>query len=405
MRARTRVRITVAAATAIVGATLAITGLALGQPSEVTLEQGILRLHLGDDDHLPDRDYARFDAGTAATGYTAGPEQDISTTSGCKIAESGPVMALSSNAGHVGLKSDAIGVRIGGSQGVPCSQVNGVAEQLTVALGPELDGSAIDYAEIDLGAKFDVTIEFDLYLDGVPVGSPAPVVCAGSDCGPDSKDRDNVRKIIDGFVFDAITMRVSPTTPSAAFSLEGGADGTVAGPVGASLGTADTLFRVVRTYDGQLNCGDTISLGDGMTVPKASFTRYNNTDGSPCLLKPYDFEVIFDAGQEEVRFDPDGPQPAAYSGQLTFLPEVGTAPFTIDGLEYDADGDGVYALMQWCTEPLAVDGSGNVTSDPLPPGETWCILAANSVTLGGAPVLFQTTWDVYGEDDPNFRPR
>ncbi len=314
------------------------------------------------------------------------------------------MLALSSNAGHVGFKDDAIGVRIGGSQGVPCSQVNALAEQLTASLGPDLEGAAIDYAEIDLGAKFDVTIEFDLYLDGEFVGNPTPVVCLGSDCGPDAKDRDNVRKIISGFVFDTITMRVSPTTPSAAFSLEGGADGTMAGPVGASLGTTDTLFRVVRTYDGQLFCGDTISLGDGTTVPQASFTRYNNTDGSTCFLKPYDFDVIFDAGQQEVQFDPDGTQPAAYSGELTFLPEVGTAPFSIDGLEYDADGDGVFVLMQWCDEPLVVDGSGNVTSDPLPAGETWCILSSNSVTLGGAPVLFQTTWTVYGEDDPNFRP-
>jgi len=219
-------------ATALVAGTLAITGLASGQPTEVTVEQGILRLHLGDNDHLPDRDYARFDSGTAATGYTPGPEQDISTTAGCKIEEDGPVMALSSNAGHVGFKDDAIGVRIGGPQGVPCGQVNDLAEQLTLSLGPDLEGAAIDYAEIDLGAKFDVTIEFDLYLDGDFVGSPAPVVCTDTDCGPDAKDRDNVRKIITGCEFDAITMRVSPTTPSAAFSLEGGADGTMAGPVG-----------------------------------------------------------------------------------------------------------------------------------------------------------------------------
>lgn len=406
MRAITRTRTTTLVVAALAAASMAVTSLALGQTGEVTVEQGVVRLHLGDNDHAPDRDYFRFDAGNAMSGYTPGAEQDISTTNGCRLDETGPVMALSSNAGHVGFKDDTIGVRINGSQGVPCGQVNDLTERLSISLGPDLDEMAIDYAEIDLGAKFDVTIEFDLYLDGSFVGSPDPVVCIGSDCGPDSKDRDNVRKIIEGFTFDTIEMRVSESTPSAAFSLEGGADLTVPGPLGTTLGTNDTLFRVVRTYDGQIDCGDTISDGDGMTTPFASFTRYENTDGSTCLLKPYDFETVFDNGVEEVRFDPDDDtQPAAYSGVLTFLPEDGTAPFSIDGLEYDPEGDGTFILMQWCDEPLVVDSGGNVTSDPLPPGETWCILSTTSVTLGGSPVTFQTTWDVYGEDDPNFRPR
>lgn len=390
---------------AVIGATVVLTGLAFGSTGEVVLEQGVLRLHLGNDDNTPDRDYFRFDAGNETAGYVAGTEQAITISGGCRITVAGPVANLTSNAGHVGLKANAIGVRIGGSQGVPCSQVNGQAEVLTLSLGTDLDGSVMDYAEIDLGAKFDVTIEFDLYEDGVHVGNPAPVVCNLSDCGPDSKDRDNVRKVIDGFQFDTIVMSVSATTPDAAFSLEGGGDLTAAGPLGTTLGTNDSLFRVVQVFDGQLDCGDTITEGDGTTTPEAVFTRYNNTDGSACFLKPYNFSTTFDGSNELVSFLPEGPQPAAYSGLLTFLPENGTAPFSIDGLEYDDDGDGAFVLMQWCDEPLVVDGSGTVTSDPLPPGETWCILGSTSVTQGGSPVFFQTTWEVYGEDDPIIRLR
>jgi hypothetical protein len=215
-----------------------------------------------------------------------------------------------------------------------------------------------------------------------------------------------VRKIIEGFRFDEMVLRVSPATPAAAFSLEGGAAQTPPGPLGTTLGTFDTLLRVVEVFDGELDCGDTTPpVGDGLVTPYAEFTRYENVDGSDCVLKPYNLDSVVDGGVEEVQFHPSGAQQAAYTGVLIFLPEDGTAPFSIDGLEYDADGDGVFALMEWCDEELVVDGVGNVTTDPLPAGETWCVLAANATTLGGSPVYFQTTWTVYGEDDPNIRPR
>jgi hypothetical protein len=53
--------------------------------------------------------------------------------------------------------------------------------------------------------------------------------------------------------------------------------------------------------------------------------------------------------------------------------------------------------MQWCTDGT-IGTDGYVTSATLPDGETWCIAAESTVTVGNGDV--RTTWTVYGHDDP-----
>jgi hypothetical protein len=47
------------------------------------------------------------------------------------------------------------------------------------------------------------------------------------------------------------------------------------------------------------------------------------------------------------------------------------------------------------------DATGVVTAASLPAGETWCI--ASETTVGEGTGQVETTWQVWGHDDPNFK--
>ena len=55
----------------------------------------------------------------------------------------------------------------------------------------------MDYAEIDLGFKFNGSATLQLFRSGVKVGGDITVLCSGaSDCGPDSGGSDNERVVL-----------------------------------------------------------------------------------------------------------------------------------------------------------------------------------------------------------------
>lgn len=408
-------------AVAIVLTSVGFTGQAVGQPSGVSIEQGVLRLHLG-----PDSDYFRFDPADGSGGFSVGTTQPVGPPAGnCQIGVNGPLVSLTPNAGSIGIFDDALGVRNGGSQGTPCGQLNNT-ENMTLALvddpsrsDDELAGMAVDFAEIDVEIKFDAMLKAELSLGGV---SPEAVVLdctpAGSDCGRDSGDGDNFRWLLrrsDGENFNQIVFSLIPTQPNAAASLEGGADGTAAcatsscdpdnpsgvPSLGEMLGTTDSLFHIVQEFDGTLDCGQTVTAGNGTTVPSAEVTRLDNTDGSACVPKPYNLDATA-APFEEVSFAPSGPaQPAAYLVTITFLPTTAEADGLHTGIDYDKDGSGVFVPVQWC-EAVQTNSSGAVIGATLPTGETYCIVSETTSVSGTANT--QTEWFLYGEDDPNFRP-
>ena len=230
---------------------------------------GVVRLHLGASD------YFRFDAPDGSGGYVAGTAAPI-TVSNCVVTTSG-VMTLGAipATGKVGLVADGIGTQTKGEgKGQPCGRADGPAEGLVVKLGSELTGKKIDFAELDVEGKFNVLVRANLYLDGVQVGTATQGFGTRSDSGPDSGDGDNERWRLaaeGGSVFDEIRFSVDPTTPTGAFSLEGGADGTVPVPggLGTALATTDSLFHLTEGF-GTLDCNDPpVSIG-GEGVPDAS---------------------------------------------------------------------------------------------------------------------------------------
>lgn len=407
-------------AVAIVVTTVGFTRQAVGQPPGIMIEQGVLRLHLG-----ADSDYFRFDPADGAGGFSVGTVQPVGPPSGkCQLTVAGPLISLTA-IGSIGIFDDGLGVRISGSQGAPCGQLNNT-EQMSMALvddptrtDDELAGMVMDFGEVDVELKFDAVLQADLLRDGVLQDSVL-LDCspAGSDCGPDSADGDNFRWLLqasNGETFDQIVFSLIATQPNAAGSLEGGADGTAAcvtascdpdnpsstPSLGEILSTNDSLFHIVQQFDGTLDCGQTITEGSGTTVPLAEVTRLDNTDGSACVPKPYNLDATA-APFEEVSFAPSGPaQSAAYLVTITFLPTTAEADGLHTGIDYDKDGSGAFVPVQWC-EAVQTNASGAVIGATLPAGETYCIVSETTSVTGTGNT--QTEWFLFGEDDPNFRP-
>jgi hypothetical protein len=155
----------------------------------------------------------------------------------------------------LGLVADSFGVKYGNDgTGTPCGRVDDL-ETLTLTLqngpGSTLEALPANYAELDIEGKQGVTVVAQAKLGGVVQNTYTlnAGAFAGSDNGPDSGAGDNARLVIGSFS-DASAVRFDSVVLSAqngvgAFSLEGGSDGTPAGPYGTSLGTNDSVFRMV----------------------------------------------------------------------------------------------------------------------------------------------------------------
>ena len=196
-----------------------------------------LRLHLGTDGTY----FEYSNHGDPVT-------QPIGAPKNCQITVNGPLASLSGSDKGPGLKDGAIGVKSGGSQGVPCSRVD-QTEDLTLSLGDVPDAVQ---ATVDLELKGDARIKIVVSRDGttintfevrsgggiipgqgtdgsttVPYTATATATASiancreGSDSGPDAGPNDNCFvTIIPSGAFDAVTFK--PLRGE--MSLEGGGD-------------------------------------------------------------------------------------------------------------------------------------------------------------------------------------
>jgi hypothetical protein len=352
---------------------------------------GVLRLHLGA------QDYFRFDAkNTAGPGYVAGT-QELITTSGCNIVAPFPTsMTLTpapnggSAQGRLGLVADGIGVQVKGEgNGTPCGQANGTTQSLDLKLAGALANSAIDFAELDVEGKFGVTIKAELFLDGQPAGTEL-LVTSGPDSGPDSGDNDNFRWRLPaapntGF-FDEVKLSVDGSTPSGAFSLEGGADGTSPEPggLGTTLGTTDSLFHIAG-IDGELACGATASEAGTNGAPSASITLQNVAGCEPVV---YSLSVSNTDGNQAVAFQKIGGDNNIYRATITWPVEASAYPVPPTQIRY---GDGPAHNMLWC------DGTPSAPVKPAA-NEFWCIVDHHAALAGTD--LMQVTEELFGQGDP-----
>lgn len=412
MEKRGRRAMTILIGIAVMGSLIVVP--AIGQ-EPVTSDAGLLRLHLG-----ADGDRFDFDPSDSSANLV----QTLSQ-SNCRLSSGGDVLVSvvgdgtqTSKRPYAGLKDHRIGVgQNGEGNGEPCARINkDLGQRLTLSLTGDLAGSAIDYAEIDLGFKFNGNALLTLSIGGAFVDQ-VNVLCSGvSDCGPDSGADDNERVIlhladetpscehcqsfpING-VFDTIVIEPGSVSPSGSVSLEGGFNGSPAGP----SGTTDTIFNVVEFFDGELNCGDnaTETSTDGTIV--GSINRLENTNDVDCVVKPFNLNV--DDTTEVITFAPEpvAGQAAAYQAFLTFAPEPKANPADTGTLEYDQETGLGFQAMLWCEADPYVGTEGvdlSINPDVIPSGHTWCIVS--ETTTIHSLTETQTTWEVVGIGDPKFR--
>lgn len=372
-----------------------------------------LRLHLGSDGTR----FVYSNNGDPITQVIPAPGNN------CKVTINGALAQITGSDQGPGMKDGAIGVKTGGSSGVPCSRVDST-ENLTVSLKGVPDAVK---ASLDLEFKGAVRVDIVVKRDGTVVNTfqiragggivpgqgvngstsvPYTVTATAaqpigncrnaSDSGPDSGPNDNCYVTIEpSSSFDSVTFQPVMGEMSLKGSWDFGNDPAF-----------DTIFTLAG-YDGELGCTEqdnTATIEQGNVF--GSFTRLQNTDGSECVLKPYNLDV--DVESEILIFapvdNPGAPQPAAYKATVAFAPHAAANPFTSQ-LRYDQDNDGPldFEDMPWCTgDPFATpDAPGSIDTSVIPSGHTWCIVSESTGIV--SPTQTRTTWDVVGIGDPKMQ--
>ena len=387
-------------------------------------ELGVLRLHLDSDG----------DRVTFVPAAGSNQIQTLTAETNCKLTSAGASLVSFAASGtpanknpFPGLKDHRLGVgQTGEGTGEPCARINkDKGQTLTLSLTGALDGAAVDYAEIDLGFKFNGSATLELRRGGATVGTIL-VPCSGaSDCGPDSGGSDNERVILfldpaddpgaghwQAFpitdAFDSIVIKPSADVPPAkgVVSLEGGSNGSPPGPKGGPLD--DTYFRIVEAFDGVLDCTESTTLIEG---EDATFdvTRGLDTDGR-CKGPTDGLLFTFDAGTEGdelfVDFitepvDENADTVAQFLEVITWrfdsAPDVDAGDDQHRTLSYDDHVGDPKRTMPWClSDPRDEDGnlpSGGTVLDPVDPfdyvpaGHTSCLIESGSRVTGLADIL------------------
>lgn len=394
----------------------------------VTAEVGTLSLHLNSDG-----DRIVFDP------VASGPNlvQSLSQ-SNCKLSSSGASLVGIVGSGtqvnkkpFAGLKDHRIGVgQTGEGNGEPCARIDkDLGQVLTLSLTGQLSGRSIGYAEIDLGFKFNGDAVLQLKKGG-PSGTlvdTVTVLCSGlSDCGPDSGGSDNERVIlyldqgddpgdghwqsfaIDG-AFDTIVIKPGNAASSGVVSLEGGFNGALPGPLGAGLGTTDSLFQLVDTFDGEIACDETEPLLSGESGT-ATFLIYRgfDTTGEPDCKGPTDGLLYsFTAGEEDGRLfvdfvaesvDADDNTNAQFLEVITWTfpnpPDVDGGEDQFRTLTYDDHVGFGDRVMPWCViDPRPLSAT---SQEAMPAGgHTSCLIESTSgVTLLGDFVKVDKVYNI-----------
>ncbi len=356
--------------------------------------------------------------------------QPVENAKGCLIKDptSGPLVALSStnpNKARPGYVR-GIGLKTGGSNGTPCSQVDkDDAESLvlTSRAGPwermELDLELKQNAKITIavsGGGHSSTEVFTLntgsnispgvpgptpgvfpYVETVTTASPS-VDCANpSDSGPDSGPNDNCRLIVlPDETFDTVTI----TALVGAVSLEGGADFVAYDAAKQAAGDYDSIFvyAPVATDDTATTNEDTPVTIDvlandatGATLDTvgspSSGKTVANTDGTVTFDPNGDFEYLGDLDETSVTFTYVAEGVSGVSSQATVTvtiegvndpPEVDdTSP---DTLGTDEDTSGTLVVV-------ATDAEGQALVAVITDGPTSGTLLVSGTSITYTPDL------------------
>lgn len=393
-------------------------------------------------DHLPSGDdpggagFLRLHLGSDAQQFVYEPLQGGATTQAigsnrCEVtlASNPPLATLSGNNRGPGINGTSLGVKSGGSQGVPCGRID-ATEHLTIGLG---NVPLAAEADLDLELKGDSKVTIEVYLDGVKresfeVRSGASVVAGQgvdgtsgepfsaevetddpqtgvnesiancknqSDSGPDAGSRDNCRVTVHpALPFDAV--KLIPRVGE--ISLEGSGDF-------GNDRAFDTIFYLT-TFEGVLDCGDEVS--DEAEGVSGTIIRHSNADGSVCIVKPY--RMFVDTADESVVFEIGDPasQEAFYEATIV-LQQPLTTPLSA-ALEYDPEPPyDAFKQAPACTAyPFQLDANGDRVIDSetglpipveeaIPDGHEACVISVTQEWDGN------TTWHAVFMGDWKFR--
>jgi hypothetical protein len=294
--------------------------------------------------------------------------------------------------GAVGIFDHGIGVSTAGEgSGTPCGRVDGPSQALTLTLGGAAAGKLVSFAELDIEGKFNVTVLARAFQGSTLVGTAQLTTGTNSDSGPDSGDGDNYRwRIEPTSPFDTLALSVDPSTPNGAFSLEGGADGTSAGPLGAALGTNDSLLQLAD-FTGVLDCGQTAPTVGGSGTPAATLARGQNAN---CQKIPYLLRTADNGGAQSVDLQKVLGNQVNTNFTMTIVwdAEPAVNPLPATKIDYDGTGGNPPATVGWC---------GGTTAAPTPvPGQAWCLTSQQATLVGGGKAQLKESY--FGFGDPRW---
>ena len=377
-------------------------------PVQQIEEIGVLRLHLAGSGGTI--------AFTPEGATTPTATQNITATGKCAASTTGPLATLTTVGGTqgMGLVTNGLGVR----QKNTCSTAEGrigAAERLTLALGPSFDDDVfVADAELDIEGKFNASL--GVSLDGAP--TVGRTLVSASDNGPDSGVGDNDRVVLSATQsglepFRSMTLSASPGE----LSLEGGGDGTYAqyqssgrvGPIGTALGTADSVFRLMRVHDfaDDLSCEETRDAAViGGSATSATVTRLANDGGQACedigvTLEILNEGVLLDKGTTGI--NTGTPQAVNAMVEIVWTAQPAEVPLPAREINFDPADPNGWETVQWCdswdpaSQTAVHPADARFPSGVLP----WC-LVDDSVVLQDDGTVVQVQ-HYHGDGDPMWR--
>jgi hypothetical protein len=266
--------------------------------------------------------------------------------------------------------------------------VDGPDQALTITLAGTLAGKQIDFAELDIEAFNSVTVRAQSYLGSTLVDTSLLLTTESE--GAEWDDDGNYRWILNpSSPFDKLVLSVDSSSPTGAFSLEGGSDGAPAGPLGTALQTKDSVFQLTE-ITGIIDCGETAPTVGGDGTPAATLSRGPNPE---CTPLPY---LLRSDPDDSILLQKDASsQPGAnFFLEIVWDPEATpSGPLPMTTIDYDGPGGDPAVEVQWC--------GGTASSPELPPGQNWC-LAKQTVEQVEIANQVQVSERYYGAGDPRW---
>jgi hypothetical protein len=398
-----------AVATGVVAFNSSVSPVAGEGPVQQLEDVGVLRLHLSG----TTRSVTFTPTGASQPSVT----QPIAVTSKCGASTSDPLLTLTGEGGThgLGLVTNGLGVR----QKNTCSSAEGRvsgSEKVTIALGTSFDDDVVIVdAELDIEGKFNASLIAS--LDGEPAINRT--LLSSSDNGPDSGVGDNDRVLLstqqpDVAPFRALTL----SAQGGELSLEGGGDASYVqyaasgkvGPIGTSLGTADTILRLIRSreFAHDLFCEETRNAAlIGGSATSAVVTRLPNDGGQECE----DVGVTFEIDDEGVLLDKGttginsgDPQFVNALVEIVWAPQDAAVPLPNREINFHPDEDpDDFETVQWCVSWDPVARTAVHPPDARFPGGVlpWCLVDEH-IELRSNNQVVQTQL-YHGDGDPRWQ--